>query len=106
MSIRATADATTPLGLDPFKVHDGVLSIVASRTPAALKPVLFNNEYISGILTTPEPFSQKHGYFEIRSKIPVGDRRLAGVLAARRRRRLAAGNRRAWKAAGRGPATS
>src|ERR1700757_1533796 len=35
------------LGLDPFKVHDGVLSIVASRVPAALKGVLFNNEYIS-----------------------------------------------------------
>ncbi len=63
---------TTPLGLDPFRVRNGILSIVASRTPPALKPVLFNNEYISGILTTQSRFSQKYGYFEIRSKIPVG----------------------------------
>jgi beta-glucanase (GH16 family) len=64
--------ANTPLGLDPFKVRDGVLSIVASRTPPALKQVLFNNEYISGILTTQSWFSQKYGYFEIRAKIPIG----------------------------------
>jgi beta-glucanase (GH16 family) len=64
--------STTPLGLDPFKIRDGVLSIVASRTPPALKEVLFNNEYVSGILTTQSSFSQKYGYFEIRSKIPVG----------------------------------
>jgi hypothetical protein len=63
---------TTPLGLDPFKIRNGVLSIVASRTPEALKPVLFNNEYTSGILTTQSVFSQKYGYFEIRSKIPIG----------------------------------
>jgi beta-glucanase (GH16 family) len=63
---------TTPLGLDPFKVRDGILSIVATRTPPALKSVLFNNEYVSGILTTQSWFSQKYGYFEIRSKIPVG----------------------------------
>src|SRR6267142_3604122 len=43
---------TTPLGLDPFKVKDGILSIVASRIPPTLKAVLFNNEYVSGILTT------------------------------------------------------
>jgi beta-glucanase (GH16 family) len=61
-----------PLGLNPFKVRDGVLAIVANRTPPALKPVLFNNEYVSGILTTQKSFSQKYGYFEIRSKIPVG----------------------------------
>jgi len=64
--------STTPLGLDPFKIRDGVLSIVASRTPPELKSVLFNNEYTSGILTTQSRFSQKYGYFEIRSKIPVG----------------------------------
>jgi beta-glucanase (GH16 family) len=69
---RYAGRAATPLGLDPFKVQDGVLSIVASRTPPALKGLLFNNEYISGILTTQGSFSQKHGYFEIRSKIPVG----------------------------------
>src|SRR5260370_26740557 len=64
--------ATTPLGLDPFKIRDGVLSIVATRTPPALKSVLFNNEYVSGILTTQSRLSQKYGYFQIRSKIPVG----------------------------------
>lgn len=63
---------TTPLGLDPFKIRNGILSIVASRTPPPLKAVLFDNEYISGILTTQASFSQKYGYFEIRSKIPVG----------------------------------
>ena len=95
MSIRAMPGArTTPLGLDPFRVHDGVLSIVASRTPPELKSVLFDNEYISGILTTQGTFAQKHGYFEIRAKIPVGIGGLAGVLDAGRRRRLAAGDRR------------
>jgi len=69
---RYRGQATTPLGLDPFRVHDGILSIVASRIPPELKPVLFNNEYTSGILTTQGSFSQKYGYFEIRAKIPVG----------------------------------
>jgi Glycosyl hydrolases family 16 len=65
--------AMVPLGLDPFKVRDGVLAIVASRTPPALKSVLFNNEYVSGILTTQKSFSQRYGYFEIRAKVPTGD---------------------------------
>src|SRR5260221_3096137 len=70
---RYSGRATTPLGLDPFNIRDGVLSIVARRTPVELKPVLFNNEYISGILTTQGWFSQKYGYFEIRAKIPIGN---------------------------------
>jgi beta-glucanase (GH16 family) len=69
---RYAGRAATPLGLDPFKVHDGVLSIVASRTPPELKSVLFNNEYVSGILTSQRAFAQKYGYFEIRAKVPVG----------------------------------
>jgi beta-glucanase (GH16 family) len=69
---RYSGRSTIPLGLDPFKVRNGVLSIIASRTPAALKPVLFDNEYISGILTTQGSFAQKYGYFEIRAKVPIG----------------------------------
>ncbi|PSO19591.1 glycoside hydrolase family 16 protein [Bradyrhizobium sp. MOS003] len=69
---RYAGRAAAPLGLDPFRVKDGVLSIVASRTPPELKPLLFDNEYISGILTTQGRFAQKHGYFEIRAKVPVG----------------------------------
>jgi len=69
---RYSGRAAAPLGLDPFRVKDGVLSIVASRTPPALKSVLFNNEYVSGILTTQSSFSQKYGYFEIRAKLPLG----------------------------------
>ena len=62
----------TALGLDPFQVRNGVLSIVARRTPPELKELLFNNEYVSGILTTQKSFSQKYGYFEMRAKIPLG----------------------------------
>jgi beta-glucanase (GH16 family) len=69
---RYAGRANIPLGLDPFKIRQGILSIVASRTPPELKPVLFNNDYVSGILTTQGSFSQKYGYFEIRAKIPVG----------------------------------
>jgi beta-glucanase (GH16 family) len=61
-----------PLGLDPFRVHNGVLSIVASRTPPELLPVLFDIPYVSGILTSQGSFAQKYGYFEIHAKIPHG----------------------------------
>jgi beta-glucanase (GH16 family) len=64
--------ASVPLGLDPFRVRDGILTIIASRTPPDLKSLLFNNEYVSGILTTQSKFTQKYGYFEMRSKIPAG----------------------------------
>lgn len=69
---RYSGRATTPLGLDPFRIRNGVLAIVASRTPPELSSVLFDNPYVSGILTTQASFAQKYGYFEIRAKVPVG----------------------------------
>ena len=61
-----------PLGLDSFRIQDGILSIVASRAPPELKQVLYNSEYVSGILTTQESFSQKYGYFEFAPRLPLG----------------------------------
>jgi len=69
---RYAGRASIPLGLDPFRVRNGVLSIVASRTPPELKSLLFDNPYVSGLLTTQASFAQKYGYFEIRAKIPHG----------------------------------
>ena len=76
--------ATTPLGLDPFKIRNGILSIVASRTPPELKSVLFNNEYISGILTTQRIVFAKVRIFRNPLQDTGRDRRMAGVLDARR----------------------
>jgi len=61
---RYAGRATTPLGLDPFKIHDGVLSIVASRTP-------------------PEFVRAKTWIFRNPRQDPDRDRCLAGVLATR-----------------------
>ena len=69
---RYAGRATTPLGLDPFSGTRRPALDRRQPHAAALKEVLFNNEYISGILTTQGSFAQKYGYFEIRAKIPVG----------------------------------
>lgn len=62
-----------PLGLNPFRIDPGAsLTIVGSRTPAALLPIVFDRPYLGGVLTTKFSFSQLFGYFEIRAKLPVG----------------------------------
>ncbi|MGA1803168.1 glycoside hydrolase family 16 protein [Rhizobium sp. HT1-10] len=61
-----------PLGLNPFKVKDGILSIVGERTPDEFKQALYNYQFTSGVLTTRKSFAQTYGYFEMRAKIPEG----------------------------------
>jgi beta-glucanase (GH16 family) len=60
----------TSLGLNPFVVEGGVLRVIAQRVPASLRPQLSNFEYMSGVLTTRESFSQRYGYFEAHMKVP------------------------------------
>ncbi len=57
---------------EPFEIDDGVLAIVAAPTPAPLKAAVENQPYVSGVLTTEESFSQRHGRFEVRAKVPAG----------------------------------
>ncbi len=62
-----------PLGLNPFHLsQDGSLSITADMTPAALKPLLWNRPYTSGVMTTRFSFAQRYGYFEVRARLPHG----------------------------------
>ena len=68
------ADAMTDLGISPFSVSNGVLSITASPLPAAAQKTLpagIQRSYLSGALNT-YPYSQTYGYFEIDAEIPSG----------------------------------
>jgi beta-glucanase (GH16 family) len=57
------------VGVNPFRVHDGVLHISAAPSTGY---VPYGLHYTSGIITTLRSFSQTYGYFEIRAKIPAG----------------------------------
>jgi beta-glucanase (GH16 family) len=60
------------LNLNPFFLKEGVLNIVAQRTPASLKKSLYGYQYYSGLITTRKSFAQRYGYFEMRAKLPEG----------------------------------
>src|SRR4051794_12870194 len=63
---------TVPLGLNPFSITNGVLSITAAPTPAGLVSTLDGFQYTSGLLTTDGTIAQQYGYFEMRAKAPAG----------------------------------
>jgi Ca2+-binding RTX toxin-like protein len=61
---------TTALGLNPFSLSNGVLTITAAPTPDAMKASLWDLDYTSGLLTTKGAFAQQYGYFEMRADLP------------------------------------
>jgi beta-glucanase (GH16 family) len=61
-----------PLGIDPFAVRDGVLTITANRAPSKAKRYLEGYNYTSGWISTLSSFSQTYGYFEARVRVPKG----------------------------------
>ena len=62
----------TALGINPFAIDNGILTITAAPTPAQDLQYLGNLSYTSGLLTTKTSFSQEYGYFEIKAKLPSG----------------------------------
>ena len=64
---------TDPLGINPFSVDSGVLSITLNKTPVADKPDLWNYNYTSGMISSAGTFYQQYGYFEMRAKLPAAD---------------------------------
>jgi len=63
---------TTPLGINPFSISNGELTIHAAKTPTSALSALNNYQYTSGLLTTEKSFSQTYGYFEMRAQLPTG----------------------------------
>jgi beta-glucanase (GH16 family) len=66
------ADERGPMGLNPFSVEDGVLTIIARPTPPGLAPRIRDYRYVSGVITTQPSLNQTYGYFEMRARLPEG----------------------------------
>jgi beta-glucanase (GH16 family) len=58
------------LGLDPFRLGGGRLALVAAPAPDALRPTLHGFAFTSGLVSSRRSFLQRHGYFEIRARLP------------------------------------
>lgn len=69
---RYRGSAEAPLGLDPFRAEDGVLSLVATPAPPEAAPHLHGFDFVSGMISSRRSFLQRYGYFEIRARLPAG----------------------------------
>lgn len=62
----------TALGINPFSVEDGVVTIQARPIATENQAALWDYKYTSGLLTTETSFAQLYGYFEVRADLPEG----------------------------------
>jgi serralysin len=67
-----TGLGTEPLGIQPFSIADGILTIRAERTPPALVTKALGKAYTSGCITTELTHWQTYGYFEMHARLPRG----------------------------------
>ena len=69
-----------PLGLQPFSLQNGILTITARELPEGMSPdvlgVNSNNGaiygYTTGMITSWPSFEQRFGFFEMRARLPQG----------------------------------
>lgn len=67
------SDGTGPyLGLDPFSIEDGILTITGNPANDAVQSEIGGYAYTSGMLTSYGTFSFMYGYVEMRAKMPKG----------------------------------
>lgn len=66
------SQSDTALGLNPFSVADGRLTITAQPVAAEDAPYMGGHEFTSGMLSSAATFAQTYGYFEIAADLPEG----------------------------------
>lgn len=64
--------SANPLGLQPFSIASGVLTISATPIAERVAPFLGKQRFVSGCITTELTHWQQYGYFEIRARMPKG----------------------------------
>ena len=71
-SLLKKGSASDTLGINPFSVDDGILTIHAAPTPTDEVADAWGYKYTSGLLSTRNSFTQTYGYFEARMELPAG----------------------------------
>ncbi len=66
-----TDPAQRPFGFQPYRLHDGILDLIA-RPASPVEQAALGLPYVSGLITTRGRFAQQYGYFEARVKLPAG----------------------------------
>jgi len=62
-----------PLGVQPFAIAHGVLTISANRAdPIRVQPFVHGMAYTSGCITSELTFWRTYGYYEMRARLPQG----------------------------------
>ena len=59
------------LGINPFSVNNGILTITAQKLTADQANNTWGQQYSSGMLTTKGVFMQQYGYFDMRAELPT-----------------------------------
>lgn len=60
------------VGIDPFELGRGDVSILVRQTSGKTDPRLAGKDFTGGILTTEPSFAQRYGYFEATMALPEG----------------------------------
>jgi hypothetical protein len=71
-TLLARGSATETLGINPFSIDKGILTIHAAPTPTDLVDEAWGYKFTSGLLSTRNSFTQTYGYFEARMELPAG----------------------------------